>query len=250
MAEDKTKRVKYKRKNMLNIIPIPVLADNYIWVIVQESQAIIVDPSEAKPALDYLAKHSLNLTAILLTHNHHDHVGGVDAIKQQYPNIAVYGSAECQTWANEIVQPEQHLELFGYDVRVIESAGHTEQHVSYLFGNEYLFCGDALFSAGCGRIFTGNYQAEFEALQRFKALPSFVEIFPAHEYTASNLKFAETVMKPSCAFFEYQELALMKREQHRPTLPTTLEKELVINPFLRAETLEEFIELRKQKDNF
>ena len=85
MAEDKTKRVKYKRKNMLNIIPIPVLADNYIWVIVQENQAIIVDPSEAKPALDYLAKHSLNLTAILLTHHHHDHVGGVNGIKQHYP---------------------------------------------------------------------------------------------------------------------------------------------------------------------
>ncbi len=250
MAEDKTKRVKYKRKNMLNIIPIPVLADNYIWVIVQENQAIIVDPSEAKPALDYLAKHSLNLTAILLTHHHHDHVGGVNGIKQHYPNIPVYGPTECQEWATEIVEPETHLTLFGYDVRVIESAGHTEQHISYLFGNEYLFCGDALFSAGCGRVFTGDYQAEFDALQRFKALPTFVEIFPAHEYTASNLKFAEAVMQPSCAFFEYQELAAMKREQHRPTLPTTLEKEMVINPFLQAETLEEFIELRQKKDNF
>lgn len=235
---------------MLNITPISALSDNYIWVIAKEQQAIIIDPSEAKPALDYLAKHQLNLTAILLTHKHHDHVGGVDEIKQQYSDIVVYGPEECQAWANMIVKPEQHLELFGYDVRVIESAGHTEQHVSYLFGNEYLFCGDALFSGGCGRVFTGDYKAEFEALQCFKALPSFVEIFPAHEYTASNLKFAETVMKPSCAFFEYQELALMKREQNRPTLPTTLEKELVINPFLRAETLDEFIELRQKKDHF
>nr|WP_314739251.1 hydroxyacylglutathione hydrolase [uncultured Haemophilus sp.] len=235
---------------MLNITPIPALSDNYIWVIAKEQQAIMIDPSEAKPALDYLAKHQLNLTAILLTHKHHDHVGGVDEIKQHYPNLAVYGPEECQAWANQLVKPEDHLALFGYDVRVIESAGHTEQHVSYLFGNEYLFCGDALFSGGCGRVFTGDYKAEFEALQRFKALPTFVEIFPAHEYTASNLKFAETVMTPSCAFFEYQELALMKREQNRPTLPTTLEKELVINPFLRAENLDEFIELRQKKDNF
>ena len=212
---------------MLNITPIPALSDNYIWVIAQENQAIIVDPSEAKPVLDYLAKHSLNLTAILLTHHHHDHVGGVNGIKQHYPNIPVYGPAECQEWATEIVEPETHLILFGYDVRVIESAGHTEQHISYLFGNEYLFCGDALFSAGCGRVFTGDYQAEFDAL-----------------------KFAEAVMRPSCAFFEYQELVAIKREQHRPTLPTTLEKELVINPFLQAETLEEFIELRQKKDNF
>lgn len=235
---------------MLTIIPIPALQDNYIWLIQQGENAIVVDPAESAPVLDFLAKHSLNLTACLLTHNHQDHVGGVNALKMVYPNLKVYGSPECAEWATVIVQPEEHLELFGYDVRIIESAGHTAQHISYLFGNEYLFCGDALFSGGCGRVFTGDYQAQFEALQRFKALPTFVEIFPAHEYTVSNLKFAETVMPPSCALFEAQERAEILRARHQPTLPTTLEQELRINPFLQAVDLAEFVAMRQKKDQF
>lgn len=235
---------------MLKITPIPALADNYIWLIQQGNNAIVVDPAESQPVSDFLAKHSLNLTACLLTHNHHDHTDGVNALKAYAPSLPVYGSAECAEWATVIVKPEDHFELFGYDIRVIESAGHTAQHVSYLFGNEYLFCGDALFSGGCGRVFTGDYQAQFDALQRFKALPSFVEIFPAHEYTVSNLKFAETVMQPSCALFEAQERAETQRQRHQPTLPTTLEQELRINPFLQAVDLAQFIAIRQQKDQF
>ena len=149
---------------MLQITPIPALSDNYIWLIQQNDQAIIVDPSESRPVLDYLAKHSLNLTACLLTHHHSDHVGGVDEIKAHYPHLTIYGPEECAKWATEIVLPEMHLTLFDYDVRIIDSAGHTEGQISYLFGNEYLFCGDALFSGGCGRVFTGDYQAQFDTL--------------------------------------------------------------------------------------
>lgn len=235
---------------MLHITPIPALSDNYIWVIQQDQNVIIVDPAEAQPVLDFLAKNSLNLTACLLTHNHSDHVAGVDEIKAQYPNLPVYGSAECAQWANIVVKPEDELNLFGYRVRVIESAGHTAQHVSYLFGYDYLFCGDALFSGGCGRIFTGDYQAQFEAIQRFKALPDTVVVYPAHEYTVSNLKFAEEVLPPSCGLFEELELAMMKRERNQPTLPTTIGKEMQINPFMQAVDLAQFIALRQQKDNF
>lgn len=235
---------------MLNIKPILALTDNYIWVIQKEDQAVIVDPAEAEPVLAFLAKNQLNLTAILLTHNHHDHTDGVNELKIHYPHITVYGSEECKAWANKIVYPEDHFELFGYDIRIIESAGHTAQHISYLWGNEYLFCGDALFSGGCGRVFTGDYQAQFNAMQRFKALPDFVEIFPAHEYTQSNLKFALAVMPPSCALLEYQEQVDILRAQHKPTLPTTLYKEKQINPFLRATTFAEFKNLREQKDHF
>ncbi|WGE34393.1 hydroxyacylglutathione hydrolase [Actinobacillus genomosp. 1] len=235
---------------MLNITPIPALSDNYIWAIQKNDNVIIVDPSDAAPVLAFLAKNQLNLTAILLTHNHHDHIDGMPELLSRYPQISVYGSQEVAQFANRIVQPEDHFTLFDYDVRVIESAGHTAQHVSYLFGNEYLFCGDALFSAGCGRVFTGDYQAQFDALQRFKALPEFVEIFPAHEYTLSNLKFAEEVLPPSCALFEIQERAEILRSRNQPTLPTTLARELQINPFLQAVDLAQFIALRQQKDNF
>ncbi|EFX91892.1 hydroxyacylglutathione hydrolase [Actinobacillus ureae] len=235
---------------MLNITPIPALSDNYIWAIQKDNDVIIVDPSDATPVLAFLAKNQLNLTAILLTHNHHDHTNGMPDLLIHYPQIPVYGPQEVAQFANQIVRPEDHLTLFDYDVRVIESAGHTAQHVSYLFGNKYLFCGDALFSAGCGRVFTGNYQAQFDALQRFKALPEFIEIFPAHEYTLSNLKFAEAVLPPSCGLFEIQERAEILRSRNQPTLPTTLETELLINPFLQAVDLDQFIALRQKKDNF
>lgn len=235
---------------MLQIIPIPVLSDNYIWTIRKEKDVIIIDPSEHQPALDFIAKNALNLTAILLTHNHSDHTDGVAGIAEQHPNTPIYGPQEVAEFATVIVSPEQHIELFGYDVRIIESAGHTAGHISYLFGYDYLFCGDALFSGGCGRVFTGDYQAQFNALQRFKALPDSVKAYPAHEYTKSNLKFAETVLPTSCALQEYQEQVEILRSKNQPTLPTTIGLEMQVNPFMQAADLAEFIALRKQKDHF
>lgn len=235
---------------MLTITPIPALSDNYIWAIQKGNDVVIVDPSEAFPVLAFITNNQLNLTAILLTHNHHDHTGGIPELASRYPELPIYGPQEVAQFANNIVYPEDHLTLFGYDVRIIESAGHTAQHVSFLFGHEYLFCGDALFSAGCGRVFTGDYQAQFNTLQRFKALPELVEIYPAHEYTLSNLKFAEAVLSPSCRFGDIQKQAETLRTKNKPTLPTTLARELQINPFLQAVDLAQFIALRQQKDNF
>lgn len=235
---------------MLQITPIPALSDNYIWAIRQAQDVIILDPSEHQPVLDFIAKNSLNLTAILLTHNHSDHTDGVAGIIEKYPNTPIYGPQEVAEFANVIVSPEQHIKLFDYDVRIIESAGHTAAHISYLFGYDYLFCGDALFSGGCGRVFTGDYQAQFDALQRFKNLPHSVKVYPAHEYTQSNLKFAQAVLPASCELAEYQEQVEMLRSQNKPTLPTTIALEMQVNPFMQAVDLQEFIALRKQKDNF
>lgn len=235
---------------MLNITPIPALTDNYIWVLQQDQKAIVFDPSEAQPVLQFLAHKRLDLVAILLTHNHHDHTDGVAGIRAVFPDVPVYGPEETNAFTTETVRPEQRFTLLGLNIDVIESAGHTAGHISYLVNRESLFCGDSLFSGGCGRVFTGDYQAQFDALQRFKQLPDFVEVFPAHEYTESNLKFAEAVMPPSCYLFEIQEQVAMLRAKNRPSLPTTIEKEKRINPFLQAETLDEFIRLRKQKDQF
>ncbi|AUI65362.1 MULTISPECIES: hydroxyacylglutathione hydrolase [Glaesserella] len=235
---------------MLNITPIPALSDNYIWILQKDNHAIIVDPAESQSVLDYLAKNQLEPTAILLTHNHHDHTDGVAGLVEQFPHLSVYGSEEVRQFATDIVYLKQQFELLGLNVQVIESAGHTAQHISYLIDNEYLFCGDALFSGGCGRVFTGDYQAQFDTLQRFKALPDFVQVYAGHEYTQSNLKFAETVLPSNCVLMEYQERADILRSQQKPTLPTTIGTEKQINPFLQAVTLSEFIAIRKQKDNF
>ncbi|MGX2948843.1 hydroxyacylglutathione hydrolase [Frederiksenia canicola] len=235
---------------MITITPIPALSDNYIWVLQKNQQAIVFDPAQAHPVLDFFAKHSLELTACLLTHNHNDHTDGVAGLLERYPDLVVIGPQETAQFANQIVQPEQQFGLLGLSFEVIESAGHTAGHISYLVDREYLFCGDSLFSGGCGRVFTGDYSAQFAALQHFKQLPDFVQVYPAHEYTQSNLKFAEAVMPPSCILLEYQERVDILRAQHRPTLPTTIGIEKQINPFLQAVSLDEFIALRQQKDNF
>ncbi|VEI77769.1 Hydroxyacylglutathione hydrolase [Mannheimia haemolytica] len=235
---------------MLQITPIPALSDNYIWAIQQHNNLIIVDPAESQPVFDFIAKNSLNLTAILLTHNHHDHTDGVPNIAKRYPNIPVYGPKEVAKFATVIISPDQQLKLFDYDVNILESAGHTAGHISYLFGYDYLFCGDSLFSGGCGRVFTRDYQAQFDALQRFKQLPNSTQVYPAHEYTQSNLKFVEAVLPPSCILAEYQEQVDLLRSQNKPTLPTTIGLEMQVNPFMQAVDLAEFIALRQQKDNF
>lgn len=235
---------------MLQIIPIPALSDNYIWVIHENNEAIIVDPAEAGKVLDFLVKNQLKPTAILLTHNHADHTDGVEEIIATYPTLAVYGPVEVAQFASRLVQPDDRFSLLGHQFQVILSAGHTAQHISYLMDWEHLFCGDSLFSGGCGRVFTGDYQAQFETLQRFNGLPDTVKIYAGHEYTVSNLKFAEAVLPPGCELFEQSELAQIKRMQNRPTLPSTIGIERKINPFLRAQSVEEFTVLRKQKDTF
>lgn len=235
---------------MISIFPIPALSDNYIWVLVKEQKAVIVDPAESQPVMTFLAKYQLEPTACLLTHNHNDHTGGVLALREAYPQLAVFGPQEVAAFTTETVLPAQQFQVLDLPIRVIESGGHTAGHISYLVDERYLFCGDALFSGGCGRVFTQDYAAQFAALQRFAALDDDVQVYPAHEYTQSNLKFAEVVLPPSCVLMEYQERADILRVQHRPTLPTTIGVEKQINPFLRAKTLAEFTALRKQKDSF
>ncbi|QIW16219.1 hydroxyacylglutathione hydrolase [Pasteurellaceae bacterium RH1A] len=235
---------------MLKITPIPALSDNYIWLLEKDQEALVIDPGQAQPVRDFLAKKGLKLTACLLTHNHDDHTAGVQTLLEEYPHLPVFGPAETAAFANQIVEPQECFERWGLTFEVLASGGHTAGHISYLLDKTYLFCGDALFSGGCGRVFTGDYKAQFEALERFKQLPDWVQVFPAHEYTQSNLKFAQAVLPPSCTLAEYQEQVDIWRAQGRPSLPTTIGLEKQINPFLRAENLADFIRLRQQKDNF
>lgn len=233
---------------MFRIIPLAALKDNYIWLIQQQGQVIVVDPGEAFPVLDFLAKKKLNLTACLLTHNHHDHTDGAEELQAYHPELPIYGPEEVGQWANNIVKGGDCFTLNGLTFEVLSSPGHTAQHISFLLNREHLFCGDALFSGGCGRVFTQDYAAQFATLQQFKALPDFVQIYAGHEYTLSNLKFAESELPPSCFLAEYQEQIAIWRSQNRPSLPSTLAIEKQINPFLQAVDLAAFIAMRLRKD--
>ena len=231
------------------IHPIKAFSDNYIWCIQEETEAVVVDPGEAKGVLDYLEEKQLRLAAILLTHKHEDHTGGIQEIVARHPESQVYGPKETEALANRVVEEGNSFNLLGQTFQVFETGGHTHGHISFLMGDA-LFCGDALFSAGCGRVFTGDYEAQYETLRKFKRLDDDINIYPGHEYTEINLRFAYDTRpnnkKVSKALEEVREL----RAKGQPTLPTTIGREKEINLFLQVETLEEFIELRNARDDF
>ncbi|MBV7387575.1 hydroxyacylglutathione hydrolase [Pasteurellaceae bacterium TAE3-ERU1] len=230
------------------LIPLNALNDNYIWLYQSHQRgALIIDPAESEPVLEYLSAHSMTPAAILITHNHGDHTGGIAGIVAHYPALEVYAPREV-AGDFHVVVPDSQLSIAGYTVEVLPTFGHTQGHVSYVIEG-HLFCGDSLFSAGCGRVFTGNYAAMFAGLKRINQLPADTIVCPAHEYTRANLAFAQAKC-PSAAVDEAMARVEALRKAGKPSLPTTLKAEREINPFLQAQTLEEFTRLRQAKDNF
>lgn len=232
------------------LTPIPALNDNYIWVYGRENcSVIVIDIPEIKNLIFFLQENNLFPEAVLLTHKHDDHVAGVSEFKQYFPHVPIYGPQECGDKGATHIVNEGEICTEHYHIQVISTAGHTEQHLSYVVDG-HLFCGDALFSAGCGRVFTGNYQQMFDGLQSLKSLPDTTIVCPAHEYTSSNLAFAASVLSNKSAVQTQQVLVKQKRERNEPSLPTTMALEKQINPFLIADNLEQFIAWRKAKDQF
>lgn len=233
----------------MNIFPIKAFSDNYIWIIGEQEKAIVVDPGESMGVVAYLEENQLEEVAILLTHKHEDHVGGVKEIVTQYPKTVVYGPEETENFADRVAKDGDTFELYDKTFKVYKTAGHTEEHISYLM-DDALFCGDALFSGGCGRVFTGDYQAQYDALQKFKQLENQVKVYAGHEYTQTNLRFAQTIEPRNKVIGEVLEEVNELLKKGEPTLPSTIGKEKEINLFMRAETLEDFIELREARDDF
>ncbi|MFZ7155586.1 hydroxyacylglutathione hydrolase [Avibacterium avium] len=230
------------------LVPIPALDDNYIWLYARENlPVIVIDIAESTPLLAYLQQHQLEVEAVLLTHKHQDHVGGLAEFKQHYPNVPVFGPQETADLGATQIINEGEIRTTHYQIQVLPSGGHTENHVSFVVDG-HLFCGDTLFSGGCGRVFTGDYAQMFDSLQRLKALPDSTIVCPAHEYTLSNLQFAEKVLPKSAFLTDYAAKIASLRQQHQPSLPTTLGLEKRINPFLQAENLAQFTQWRKLKD--
>jgi len=219
---------------------IPAFQDNYIWAIhdPEKTRIIVVDPGASEPVLAYLARHSLELEAILLTHHHWDHSGGIQGLLTHFPNICVYGPGQEQTpirgLTHTLFEGDSVIfPTFGLSFSVLHIPGHTLGHIAF-WGNGILFCGDTLFSCGCGRVFEGTPAQMIHSLMRLAQLPEETRVYCGHEYTLANIRFAKTLGLDNPALWQYEQKALNLRNKNLPTLPSTLQEERAINPFLQC----------------
>lgn len=260
---------------MNNIIPISAFSDNYIWGIhstgtnnTTSSMLTVVDPGDAVPVLDYLRSHGLTLNAIIITHHHWDHTGGLPKLLEHFPDVTIYGP-ETISGINYPVKEGSKIYLKPQDLslEVMAIPGHTLDHIAYV-GKGLVFCGDTLFSAGCGRLFEGTAEQMHYSLSKLRQLPNETKVYCAHEYTLANLKFAQHIEPENIdikqQIFDVNTLL----EQKKTSLPSTIKIEKQINPFLRVtedtvirsvaeksgatsqSTTGVFASLRKLKDQF
>ncbi|MFD0930137.1 hydroxyacylglutathione hydrolase [Methylophilus glucosoxydans] len=257
-----------KSSASIEIIPLPAFSDNYLWLIQSGSLAWLVDPGDADVVEEALSKRKLSLKGILLTHHHADHVGGAARLQKHW---------RCPVYAPDSSQPSYQamqtipvhagdtISLLPEDIiscEVLSLPGHTLDHVAYYVNQQHLFSGDVLFGAGCGRLFEGTPAQMYASLQQIAALPPETLVYPAHEYTAHNLAFAQTIEPDNRALLQRIATTRELRHQQRPSLPTSLAQELATNPFLRCEqlrlrpefqsrsALEVFTEIRTRRNDF
>jgi hydroxyacylglutathione hydrolase len=220
------------------LIPIPAFSDNYLWLLHDGRRALIVDPGDAGPVRHALQENGLQLASILVTHHHPDHTGGVAELHQA-TGAPVYGPArEAIPEPFKRLQDGDTVQALGLDFQVIDVPGHTAGHIAFytpdMDGRPLLFCGDTLFSGGCGRLFEGTPAQMLASLDRLAELPGNTRVCCTHEYTLSNLRFALAVEPDNGELIGYHARCVALRDQGKPTLPSSLAQELLINPFLRT----------------
>ncbi len=239
---------------MLEIVPIPVLSDNYVWLIhdSDSQETVAVDPSVADPVLEAARERGWRITQVWNTHWHPDHTGGNDAIRKA-TGCTITGPAEAEKVSkmDRIVAGGDRAAIGGIEAALIDIPAHTAGHVAFhLPEARAAFVGDTLFAMGCGRLFEGDAAQMHDALQRLAALPPETRIYCGHEYTLSNGRFALTVEPGNEALARRVEEVRAMRERGETTLPTTIALERATNPFMRAGSAEELARLREAKDRF
>ena len=235
---------------MLQIEPIPAFSDNYIWLLRDDAgeEAWVVDPGDAQPVIDRLDGLNLNLTGVIITHHHFDHVGGLDILCAKY-QCRVYGPHNpAITQVTDRLADGDVATVLGREFRVLEVPGHTLDHIAYFHYSDQpvLLCGDTLFAGGCGRVFEGTAPMMHKSLRSLAALPAATRVYCAHEYTLANLAFASAVEPGNVALQERVSEAQATRARDEATVPSTIGLELATNPFLRCESGDLVASLREQ----
>ena len=252
----------------MRLTPLPAFSDNYIWLLDEDDARLVVDPGDAAPVLAACEADGRAPLAILLTHHHDDHVGGVPALLARWPGLPVYGPADPRiAGVDHPVGDGDRVGIGPWRFDVLAVPGHTVSHIAF-HGSGLLFCGDTLFSLGCGRLFEGTPRDMLGSLDRLAALPAQTLVCCGHEYTLANAAFARVVDPDNLALRRRQEEAIAMRDRGLPTLPTTLGSERDGNPFLRIDVpavraavaahapgaaddrIEAFAGLRRWKDGF
>ena len=254
---------------MLTVEPIKAFTDNYIWLVSTNEGSIVIDPGESKNIQKLIDNKTIDLKGILITHHHYDHTNGLSELVKKN-ELEVYGPVNNIDGINHRLNDKDKISIIGIDFDVMSIPGHTLDHIGFYSANAdnpILFCGDTLFAGGCGKIFEGTYEQMFHALKKITKLPTNTNIYCGHEYTLSNLKFALEADDSNKELIEEFKKVENKINSNIPSLPTTLDKELKVNPFLRCDNiniqnkiiekfkvsnneLEVFTALRKWKDNF
>ncbi|SIQ28987.1 hydroxyacylglutathione hydrolase [Marinobacterium stanieri] len=225
---------------MFTVTPIPAFNDNYIWALTRASagnKAVVVDPGDATPVMTWLQENQLELDAILITHHHADHTGGVAQLVSAF-DVPVYGPKDSPfAGISQPLSQGDEIDIIGLGLTIQAVPAHTRDHISFFQpqGTPQLFCGDTLFLAGCGRLFEGTAKQMLDAMHYFASLPDATEVYCTHEYSLANLSFAACVEPENTDITSTRERCHKLRENNQPTLPSTIAQEKLINPYMRTQ---------------
>ncbi len=240
---------------MITIQAVPLLTDNYAWLLRDAGSGVvaIVDPGEAAPVARAVDAAGGRLDLVILTHHHVDHVAGTEELRERYGVKVIGATADAHRLPklDQSVAEGDHVAVGGATAHVLDTPGHTRGHIAYVFDAEHaLFCGDTMFSLGCGRLLEGTAADMFASLQKFAKLPPETLVYCGHEYTESNARFALHAIRNNAALQAYAAGVRQKRAAGEATVPSRLSDELAANPFLRAPDVATLADLRARKDKF